>query len=64
MSDAKQSYFIERTSENERPYDISMCSSTDCKRKCLRKNFKALVERFVSVSDFQNSCSDYSKDDQ
>ncbi len=57
----KTSYLIKTESEDERPYDISMCNAPDCARKCLRKNFKAVTDRFVSVSDFQNSCSDYSK---
>ena len=61
MSEEKVSYFIEAKSENERPYDISMCNAPDCTRKCLRKNFKALTERYVSVADFQNSCIEYSK---
>lgn len=62
MSEEKISYFIEAKSEDDRPYDISMCNAPDCTRNCLRKNFKALIERrYVSVSDFQNICTEYSK---
>ena len=62
MSKEKISYLIKLEREDEEPYDISMCNSKDCKQPCLRKNFKYLKERFVSVAKLQNSCSDYKKD--